>query len=159
MPRLVAIAALTATLLPAVPASAATLPPATPVTSDRAEILAAWTQPTAESTAAWKAARSHRKRWAAYHFDWSTDLCTRAPETPLGFDFSDACRHHDFGYRNYRTTFAQHKKRIDEVFRADLRRICDARRLAAQPFCNATAFTYFEAVRLLPRTQPPTPAI
>ncbi|HWS37052.1 MAG TPA: phospholipase [Actinoplanes sp.] len=138
MPLLVTSAVLLATVVPA------------PV--DRAGLLASWTQPTAESTAAWQAARADRARWAAYGFDWSTDVCTLAPDTPFGFDFTDACRHHDFGYRNHQSTIARHKKRIDEVFRADLRRICDARRLAAQPLCNATAFTYFEAVRILPRT-------
>ncbi|GAA1599269.1 phospholipase [Actinoplanes couchii] len=138
--------------MPLVMTVAAVLSTMLPVPADRAEVLARWTRPTAESTAAWKAARADRERWSAYRFDWSTDRCTRAPEKPFGFDFADACRHHDFGYRNYRTTLPRHKKRLDEVFRADLRRICDARRLSAQPFCNATAFTYFETVRLIPPT-------
>ncbi|GIE80145.1 hypothetical protein Aph02nite_60950 [Actinoplanes philippinensis] len=137
-----AVTALVVALLPAAPAPGA----------DRAEILAAWTQPTAQSTAAWKAARDDQSRWAAYGFDWSSDVCTRAPDTPVTFDFADACRHHDFGYRNYRTDLARNKDRIDEVFRADLRRVCDARHQLAQPFCNSIAFTYYEAVRFLPRT-------
>ena len=64
----------------------------------------------------------------------------------------NACWHHDFGYRNYRADFRRHKDRIDEVFRADLRRICDGHTLMAQPFCNSIAFTYYEAVRLLVNT-------
>ncbi len=143
MIRLVTVAALLTAIIPAGPAAART--------TDRDKVLAGWTRPTAASAAAWNAARLDRKRWAAYRFDWSTDLCTRAPENPFGFDFTNACRRHDFGYRNYRTDFARHKKRVDESFRADLRRICDARRLSAQPLCNVTAFAYFEAVRLLPR--------
>jgi hypothetical protein len=125
--------------------------PARAGTADKATLLLRWTQPTAASTAAWNAARLDRKRWAAYDFDWSTDHCTRAPEKPFGFRFGPACRHHDFGYRNYRAagTLDQHRKRVDEVFRADLRRECDSHRLAAQPACNALAFTYFESVRLL----------
>jgi hypothetical protein len=143
--RHMAVTALLATaLLPAVPAAAASM--------TRDEILAGWTQPTAESTDAWKAARRDQARWAAYHFDWSSDACTRAPDVPASFDFADACRHHDFGYRNYRADIARHRDRIDEVFRADLRRVCDARHPLAQPFCNGIAFTYYEAVRLLPRS-------
>ena len=148
---LVVTAMLAASLLPAAPAHAAPSLPAAPSAVTRAELLAAWTQPTAASTAAWNAARLDRDRWAAYEFDWSTDLCSRAPEAPFGFVFADACRHHDFGYRNYRTdrAFAAHKKRIDEVFRADLRRICDRYRRAAQPVCNTVAWTYYQTVRLL----------
>ncbi|MEU4618681.1 phospholipase [Actinoplanes sp. NPDC023801] len=141
MRRIAAAALLGIVLLPPAPARASS--------TDRQAILANWTQPTAESTAAWNAARLDQARWAEYRFDWSSDLCSRAPDTPLGFDFGNACRHHDFGYRNYRTDFARHKDRIDEVFRADLRRVCDARPLMAQPFCNSIAFTYYEAVRLL----------
>jgi hypothetical protein len=145
MRHMAVIAVLVTALIPAAPATAAA------TTTSRDEILASWTQPTAGSTAAWKAARRDRSRWAEYRFDWSSDGCTRAPDTPAGFDFADACRHHDFGYRNYRHDLARHRERIDEVFRADLRRICDGHRLLAQPFCNGIAFTYYEAVRLLPR--------
>jgi hypothetical protein len=140
--RHAAIAALLILALsPAAPARASSM--------ERQALLSSWTQPTAASTAAWNAARLDQARWVEHHFDWSSDLCTRAPDTPIGFDFRDACRHHDFGYRNYRADLARHKDRIDEVFRADLRRICDARALMAQPFCNSIAFTYYEAVRLL----------
>ncbi|WP_433792287.1 phospholipase [Actinoplanes sp. CA-252034] len=144
MRHLAVTALVVAALLPGMPATAAS--------TSREEILASWTQPTPESTAAWKAARQDRARWAVYRFDWSSDVCSRAPDTPIGFDFADACRHHDFGYRNYRDDLAGHKDRIDEVFRADLRRVCDARHQLAQPFCNSIAFTYYEAVRFLPRT-------
>jgi hypothetical protein len=125
--------------------------PAQAATLSKAAVLLRWTQPTAASTAAWAAARREKEKWAEYGFDWSTDRCSHAPEKPFGFRFGPACRHHDFGYRNYRAagTFDVHRKRIDEVFRADLRRECDSHRLAAQPVCNALAFTYFESVRLL----------
>jgi hypothetical protein len=117
----------------------------------RATLLASWTQPTRASAAAWDAARADPGRWAAYDFDWSTDLCSRAPEAPFGFVFADACRRHDFGYRNYRSdaAFAGHKKRIDKVFRADLRRACNRYREGAQPLCDAVAWTYYQTVRLL----------
>lgn len=161
MPHMAVTAALVAALLPAAPSThaalvAAALLPAAPSTpaaasASRDEILAGWTQPTAESTAAWLAARRDQARWDAYRFDWSSDVCSRAPDVPAGFDFGDACRHHDFGYRNYRADLARHKDRLDEVFRADLRRVCDRRHMLAQPFCNGIAFTYYESVRFLPR--------
>ena len=130
------------TVLPAGPARGAT--------ADKATLLERWTQPTAASTAAWNAARQDRLRWAAYRFDWSSDKCSHAPENPFGFAFGPACRHHDFGYRNYRAlgVLAQHRGRLDEVFRADLRRICDGHRKVAQPPCNVLAFTYYQAVRV-----------
>ncbi|MEU4687322.1 phospholipase [Actinoplanes sp. NPDC023714] len=121
-----------------------------PVPADRDAVLLSWTRPTAASMAAWSTARADRAAWAAYAFDWSTDDCTRAPERPFGFRFGPACRRHDFGYRNYRAagTFAAHRKRLDEAFRADLRRECDGQPLIEQPPCNALAFTYFHTVRL-----------
>ncbi|GGN79457.1 hypothetical protein GCM10010112_54210 [Actinoplanes lobatus] len=144
--RHIAMAALLiAVLTPAVPAQAS---------MSRAELLTRWTQPTEASYTAWNTALRHRARWVSYRFDWSTDLCSRALEAPFGFDFSDACRHHDFGYRNYRAdgTFARHKERLDLVFRTDMRRVCDAHRPAAQRPCNAIAFAYHRAVRSLPKT-------
>ncbi|BAL92794.1 putative prokaryotic phospholipase A2 [Actinoplanes missouriensis 431] len=125
--------------------------PAGATTVDKATLLLRWTQPTAASTAAWNAARRDRKAWAAYDFDWSTDKCSHAPENPFGFNFGPACSHHDFGYRNYRAagTLDEHRVRLDEMFRADLRRECDSHRLAAQPPCNVLAFTYYETVRIL----------
>ncbi|MFC7528062.1 phospholipase [Actinoplanes sp. GCM10030250] len=121
--------------------------PAWGVVPDKGTLLARWTQPTAESTAEWNAARRDRGKWAEYGFDWSTDYCSHGPEKPVGFDFRNACRHHDFGYRNYRAagTFAAHKRRIDEVFRADLRRTCDGYRTLVQPVCNTVAWTYYQA--------------
>ncbi|MEU4428616.1 phospholipase [Actinoplanes sp. NPDC024001] len=118
---------------------------------DKATLLARWTQPTAASTAEWNAARLNRDKWAAYDFDWSTDHCSHGPEEPFGFRFRNACRHHDFGYRNYRAagTFKLHKRRLDEVFRADLRRACDEYRRLVQPVCNTVAWGYYQATVLL----------
>src|SRR4051812_31940484 len=70
--------------------------------ADKPAVLASWTQPTAASYAAWNAARLDRDPWQEYGFDWSTDDCSAGPERPLGFDFTVACKHHDFGYRNYK---------------------------------------------------------
>ena len=108
------------------------------------------TQPTAASYDAWNEARLHRSPWASYRFDWSTDYCTASPERPLGYNFTLACWHHDFGYRNYRAMgrFAATKDRLDTVFYADLRRVCAAYRLALQPACYSLAWTYYQAVHI-----------
>ncbi|MEV6298037.1 phospholipase [Actinoplanes sp. NPDC051861] len=114
---------------------------------DKATLLLRWTQPNAASTAEWTEARREPGKWAAYGFDWSTDDCTRGLDDPFGFDFREACRHHDFGYRNYRAagTFAVHKQRLDEVFKADLQRTCDGYRVLVQPVCNTVAWGYYQA--------------
>ena len=139
---LVLVAAL-ALLLPGTAASAATA-------AQKLAVLASWTQPTAVSYDAWNTARLHRARWASYRFDWSTDYCTASPERPLGYDFTLACWHHDFGYRNYKAMgrFAANKDRLDIVFYADLRRVCATYQLVLQPACYSLAWTYYQAVHI-----------
>src|SRR5689334_2514023 len=111
---LVVLALAAAALIPSLPAWA---------TTDRLSVLATWTQPTAASTAAWNSARIDRDPWLAYGFDWTTDYCSASPEKPFGFDFTNACVHHDFGYRNYKDEglFAENKARVDTVFYADMK--------------------------------------
>jgi Prokaryotic phospholipase A2 len=140
---LVVLVAVLALLLPATAASAAT-------TAHKLAVLARWTQPTAASYQAWNYGRLHRAEWASYRFDWSTDYCTASPERPLGYNFTLACWHHDFGYRNYKAMgrFAANKDRLDIVFYADLRRVCATYRLVLQPACYSLAWTYYEAVRI-----------
>ncbi|MGK5679383.1 phospholipase [Actinoplanes sp. URMC 104] len=119
-------------------------------TLDKPAVLAGWTQPTAASTAAWNAARLDRESWKSYGFDWTTDDCSAGPERPLGFDFTLACRHHDFGYRNYKDlgTFRANKARVDDTFYADLKRGCARYRLAVRTACYTLAWTYYQAVHL-----------
>jgi Prokaryotic phospholipase A2 len=140
---LVVLIAVLALLLPATAASAATV-------AHKLAVLARWTQPTAASYQAWNHARLHRSDWASYRFDWSTDYCTASPEHPLGYDFTLACWHHDFGYRNYKAMgrFAANKDRLDTVFYADLRRVCGTYQLSLQPACYSVAWTYYEAVHI-----------
>ena len=137
------LVAVLALLLPGTAATAAT-------TAQRLTVLAGWTQPTAASYQAWNNARLHRGAWASYRFDWSTDYCTASPERPLGYDFTLACWHHDFGYRNYKAMgrFAANRDRLDVVFYADLRRVCATYRLVLQPACYSVAWTYYEAVHI-----------
>jgi hypothetical protein len=93
-------------------------------------------------------------------FDWSTDLCS-APlvgNTGRSFNFTDACRRHDFGYRNDKRLDQRYgsgrfwnssaRKRIDQQFLADMRAHCDGRRLLDRPTCRAWAYTYYNAVRI-----------
>lgn len=118
--------------------------------ADKPAVLAGWTQPTATSTAAWNAARLDREPWRSYGFDWSTDDCSAAPDQPLGFDFTNACRHHDFGYRNYKDfgRFGENKARLDDVFYADMKRVCVRHHLAVRAACYSVAWTYYQAVHV-----------
>ncbi|OKK19584.1 hypothetical protein AMK16_16030 [Streptomyces sp. CB00455] len=146
VPALVSMAAAAALLTPAPAAAAAAAVPA-----DKPHVLSRWTQTDAASHRAWATAREHRDAWAAYGFDWSTDYCTTSPDNPLGFPFRSACARHDFGYRNHRAagTFPAAKSRLDKAFHADLKRICARYRGARRASCDSTAWTYYQAVRLL----------
>lgn len=142
-----AAAATAAVLALAPPSSAA----AAAVPADKPLVLSRWTQPNAASYRAWTEAREDRDAWAPYGFDWSTDYCTTSPDNPFGFPFRLACARHDFGYRNYRAAgrFAAAKDRLDEAFHADLRRVCATYPTARRATCDSTAWTYYQAVRLL----------
>ncbi|MBM2617435.1 phospholipase [Actinoplanes sp. LDG1-06] len=119
-------------------------------TTDKASVLANWTQPTSTSTAAWNAARLDREPWTGYGFDWTTDYCSASPERPLGFDFSNACWHHDFGYRNYKDLgqFKANKARVDDTFYADMKRVCVRYRVIARAACYSVAWAYYQAVHV-----------
>ena len=87
--------------------------------------------------------------------DWSTDGCS-APivqSTGRSFDFYNACRRHDFGYRNMsrfkngRVWSEALRLRIDEQFRKDMRVSCTTRDVISRTQCFTWAETYFRAVR------------
>ncbi|MFF3723459.1 phospholipase [Streptomyces erythrochromogenes] len=121
------------------------------VPADKPQVLSRWTQTSAASYAAWADAREHRAAWAAYGFDWSTDQCTTSPDNPFGFPFAAACARHDFGYRNHRAAglFPAAKARLDEAFHADMKRVCARYSGSRKRSCDGTAWTYYQAVRLL----------
>ncbi|MFJ3924761.1 phospholipase [Streptomyces sp. NPDC090022] len=125
--------------------------PASAVPADKPTVLSSWTQTSSASFNAWAAARGNQARWAAYHFNWSTDYCSSSPDNPFGFPFQTSCARHDFGYRNYKAagTFSAHKNRLDDAFYADLKRICAQYSGAKKSSCDATAWTYYQAVRVL----------
>ncbi len=118
--------------------------------ASKAEMLSRWTQPTASSTSDWNAARLDRSPWAGYGFDWSTDYCSSSPDNPLGFNFTNACWHHDFGYRNYKAIgqFSGNKARVDRTFHADLKRRCGTYSSVVRPACLSLAWTYYQAVSI-----------
>ncbi|QKW06538.1 hypothetical protein HUT18_09110 [Streptomyces sp. NA04227] len=133
--------ALPATFLSTGTASAATKP----------EVLSSWTQTSASSYNAWNSARNNQGQWASYNFDWSTDYCSSSPDNPFGFNFKLSCARHDFGYRNYKAmgTFSANKARIDSAFYEDLKRVCNGHSGATKTACNSTAWTYYQAVKVL----------
>ena len=135
------LALVIAALLPAGIAQAA---------DSKATVLARWTQPTAASTSEWNSARNNRAPWQSYNFDWSTDYCSSSPDNPLGFNFDISCWHHDFGYRNYKAIgqFPANKDRVDNMFYADLKRVCATYNAAVRPACTSLAWTYYQAVHV-----------
>ena len=87
--------------------------------------------------------------------DWTTDGCS-APivqSTGRSFDFYNACRRHDFGYRNMsrfkngRVWSEALRLRIDGQFRKDARASCIPKLRLTKMQCLAWAETYFRAVR------------
>ena len=93
-------------------------------------------------------------------FDWSTDLCS-APlvgTTGRSFDFADACRRHDFAYRNTRLLHRRYgvhafwngaaRQQIDTLFLTDMKRHCGKRRMIDRPPCYAWAYTFYNVVRV-----------
>ncbi|MEN8652396.1 phospholipase [Streptomyces sp. 21So2-11] len=132
--------ALPAAILPAATASAAP--------ADKPQVLSGWTQTSAASHNSWTSARANQGSWSAYGFDWSTDYCSSSPDNPFGFPFQTSCARHDFGYRNYKQAgaFNANKARVDSAFHADLKRVCTAYSGAKRASCDATAWTYYQAV-------------
>jgi hypothetical protein len=92
-------------------------------------------------------------------FDWNTDLCS-APlvgNTGRSFNFTKACRRHDFGYRNLQLIDRRYggghwnsssRKRVDQQFLADMKRHCWARPWYDEPTCLAWAETFYAGVRI-----------
>ena len=87
--------------------------------------------------------------------DWGTDGCS-APivqSTGRSFDFYNACRRHDFGYRNMsrfkngRVWSVALRLRIDAQFRKDARASGTSKLRLTKVQCLAWAETYFRAVR------------
>ncbi|MEY2402105.1 MAG: hypothetical protein QOJ08_2216 [Ilumatobacteraceae bacterium] len=92
-------------------------------------------------------------------FDWSTDFCS-APlvgNTGRTFNFTNACRRHDFGYRNLQLLDRRWgighwtgaaRKRVDQLFLADMKHHCWSRPWYDEPTCLAWAAAFYASVRL-----------
>lgn len=87
--------------------------------------------------------------------DWSTDGCS-APvvgSTGRTFDFYDACRRHDFAYRNFSRLLggklwtSSLRARIDAVFKKDMLADCRRRTGASKTSCIGWADTFYQFVR------------
>jgi Prokaryotic phospholipase A2 len=142
-------ASLAAVAVSAVTALALASPAQAAVPSDKAQVLSNFTQTTVGSYNSWLAADNNQGAWSAYAFDWSTDFCSDSPDNPLGFPFKTACARHDFGYRNFKDigTFDANKSRLDSMLYSDLERVCDNYSGATGAACDATAWTYYQAVK------------
>ena len=91
-------------------------------------------------------------------FDWSTDFCS-APlvaNTGRSFNFTNSCRRHDFGYRNLQLLDRRYggghwttasRKRVDQLFLADMQRHCWSRPWYDTPTCLAWAAAFYSSVR------------
>lgn len=92
-------------------------------------------------------------------FDWGTDFCS-APligNTGRSFNFTNACRRHDFGYRNLQLLERRYgvgywnstsRRRVDQQFLADMKSHCRSRPWYDEPTCFAWAETFYAAVRV-----------
>lgn len=87
--------------------------------------------------------------------NWTTDGCS-APvvgSTGRSFDFTDACRRHDFAYRNFSVIDGGKKwtsslrDRVDRRFRTDMRAHCSKRAVLDRGPCRFWAETFFRFVR------------
>jgi len=85
---------------------------------------------------------------------WDDSGCTFSPDKPLGFNFLDSCKRHDFGYRNYKQQdrFTEpNRKRIDDNFKKDLYNECSKYGVPGSWECRGLANVYYQAVRMFGR--------
>lgn len=87
--------------------------------------------------------------------DWSTDGCS-APvvgSTGRSFDFYDACRRHDFAYRNLgkinggKLWTSTLRARVDAVFKKDMLNDCSRRTATTRTSCLSWVDLFYSIVR------------
>ncbi len=109
------------------------------------------------------AAQASSPSFRAQHsdLDFATDGCSNwflpdhMDDTGATFDFTAACWHHDFGYRNYKRFKAggllpdpeASRQRIDDMFRTDMDADCNRRPSWEQSTCHFRAWIYWTLVR------------
>ena len=87
---------------------------------------------------------------------WTTDGCSVPVLGSTGrtFDFFNACRRHDFAYRNLgkldggKWWTPNMRARVDSVFKKDMLSDCKKRPTSARKTCTAWAETFYRAVRV-----------
>lgn len=87
---------------------------------------------------------------------WTTDGCSVPVLGSTGrtYDFYNACRRHDFAYRNIgkldngKWWTSEMRAKVDDVFKRDMLIDCKKRTKSARTSCNAWAETYYAAVRV-----------
>lgn len=87
--------------------------------------------------------------------DWSSDACSAPVVESQGrsFNFTAACRRHDFGYRNLsridrgRWWTSATRQLVDSQFRRDMRHDCDRRVRTFRLRCLAWVEVFYRAVR------------
>ena len=111
------------------------------------------------------------------NLDWSTDLCSAPIVGNAGrsFDFSPACRRHDFGYRNFKLLDRRYtcaarpladycrpgswhygrwwnewrRKMLDDLFSLDMKVLCDRRPLWERARCHLWRRVFYLSVRTM----------
>ena len=120
-------------------------------------------QPTAlEKTSTWVFSTPLREFIAAANdprhdgqLVWESDKCSAPVLGSAGrtYDFTDACRRHDFAYRNFSRIDGGKKwtkslrERVDRRFLTDMRDSCAARKTIERAACRTWADLYYTAVR------------
>lgn len=92
-------------------------------------------------------------------FDWVSDGCSIPILGSSGkdYDFTNACRRHDFAYRNFvildggRWWNSTLRSRVDTQFKSDMHTECGNRSLVSKVKCLAWAELYYRAVRIFGR--------
>ncbi len=122
-------------------------------TVDRLLHQDAWTFQSQASSASFRADNPE--------LDFTSDGCSNwflpdhMNDTGATYDFTAACWHHDFGYRNYKRFKAGglvpdpegSRKRIDDMFHADMDADCARRSTWEHPTCYARSDLYYSLVR------------
>lgn len=95
-------------------------------------------------------------------FYWHDNKCSGSPDvTPQGFDFSNPCKRHDFGYYTYGNgknikppsqplrldPSDERRLKIDDIFYQDMLRVCKAYGLL-RTACESDAWLYHQGVLL-----------
>ena len=91
--------------------------------------------------------------------DWTSDGCSKVPDSGFVFDFAHPCHRHDWGYRNFKvlgkvypadyTWNEVDRLRVDDGFLADMTGTCLPKTGPVEAACKAMAVTYYWGVRAL----------